>query len=35
MFGADNRQCPGQTGEIKRLRCKTLVSRKSSVFAAF
>ncbi len=35
MFGAENRQFPMPTGEIKRLRCETLVSRKSSVFAAF
>jgi hypothetical protein len=34
MFGAENGQFPRQTGEIKRRRCETLVSRKSSVFKA-
>jgi len=33
-IAAENRQFPRQTGEIKRQRCETLVSRKSSVFTA-
>jgi len=35
MFGAENRQFPGQTGEIKRLRCETLVSSKHFVSRRF
>jgi|GEM_PF-3275535 len=35
MVDVENRQFPGQTGEIKRLRCETLAGRKSRVFAAF
>jgi hypothetical protein len=31
MFGAESRRFPGQTGEIKRLRCENLDSHKFRV----
>jgi len=35
MFGAENRQFPVPAGEIKRLRCETLVSSKWRVSRRF
>ena len=35
MFAAEIDQCPVPRGEIKRLRCETLVSHKSRVSRRF